>query len=195
MTLCRKKSLTEAGIVRIRQLVLEAEVNVNCVSTHSSDSASTPLLLLCYHNRSESLYKCLKYFLEREHTDLQMTNSHGHSALTLLCRFYTHHDLIHHVRLLSSFGIDVAIKERNGRIALNLLCQYYTGDDLMDIARFLLSKRIDRQSLDRAVMTLRSRHLRRDSEILSQIVQYLNDSDRKPNRVSAYNFKQLVSTS
>lgn len=119
----------------------------------SEEFKTTPLLLLCEHNRSndaESFRRCLDVILGDERTNLRlMTRCAGgsiHALMLLLCSSHSENgDLNKVIRMLiDNNEMDVAIAvDSHGNTALNLLCQYYGSYDLIDLIGLLLAKGVD----------------------------------------------------
>jgi len=149
------------------ELVADRELNINCAK-----SSSTPILLLCRNNKSESLYPCLKSILAREDVDLKMTTSQGNNALMLLSRYYPlSNPLIDCIRLLVNHGFDINEKNKDKKPALFLLSQNpSTSKNLIDVARLLINEKSDFKIAHKAAVALQKRGLLRDGEILSKII-------------------------
>ena len=121
----------------------DKSLNINC----RKSSSYTPILLLCWRNKSPSLLPCLKLILERDDVDKKATH-YGSSTLTLLCRHYPlANQLFDCIRLLQkNGGIDVNFKNKEGKTGLFLLSQNLSKDKtLIDIARLLLNEKSDFQ--------------------------------------------------
>ena len=130
--------MTKDEIALLSNLAARDSVNINCIKQSSRE---TPLMLLCRHNQSGSLYPALKELLKWKEIDLSLTNSRGHSALTLLCRYNGHTNLIDCLELLVKNGVNIKEKitvKKSTRNALDLLSLYYRGQNLMDIVLLLL---------------------------------------------------------
>ena len=147
--------LDEAGLARARELFLDESLNINFRVLFTR---CTPLLLLCRYNKSSTqLLSLLQLLLERPDLDITVTNRDGHNAITLVCQYYPHDNLLDCVRLLIRRGGDVrqylnakkgAVKTKN---ALYLLCDNYKGEHLIDVARLLLAKDSSEESLHAAL--------------------------------------------
>ena len=135
MALCSQNELSNIEFARFRDLIAEKDIDINCPALFSK---FTPLLALCRHNKSQYMYRCLKFFLERKDVNLNLITHYWHNALTLLCRYYSQSDLIHCIRLLiMRHGINFNVLDRYRRPAYLLLCELYNGDNFVDVARLL----------------------------------------------------------
>ena len=140
LNLSSQSSLSDEKVTRFVEILADTEVNVNC-----KRYSSTPILILCRSNPSESLYPCLKSILAREDVDLKMTTSQGNNALMLLSRYYPmSNPLIDCIRLLVNHGFDINEKNKDKKPALFLLSQNpSTSKNLIDVARLLINEKSD----------------------------------------------------
>ena len=157
MELCERESLKPHNLARLRVLVKDFNVSLNCCTPSTCD---TPLMLLCRYNQSESLLPSIKALLEQKRIDLALRNSKGHNALTLICRYNQHHSLMDCIRLLVHYNIEVTVTDDYHRNALILLCEFYKGNDLFKCVQFLLNCGTD--------VTVKERYGRRALHFLCQ---------------------------
>ena len=164
MQLCNRPDLNEADLVRLRELALDPEVDINYQDYQLN---STPLLLLCMANQSDSLYSALCTLLENEHIDLTVQTTHDNqNALTLLFRYYRKNNLIDCVKLLIKRKVPVDVETRDGRNAFMLLCEHFGADNLVEIAALLLRKMVDLRTANLSLSILRERGFESESDIL-----------------------------
>ena len=163
MKLCGQEGLSDEEMARLLQLLTNKDININCCSKFT---CNTPLMLIC-SSKSDYLIGLVTTLLQREDVDLSLTNRHGHSALTLLCRQSQNASLVECVRLLVNRGMDVAVKDCYNRCALHLLCQYYKGEDLISIALLLTREDMD---VKNCVQILRGRKLCNYANLLDDLI-------------------------
>ena len=166
LNLSSQTSLSDEQVTRFVEILADTEVNVNC-----KRYSSTPILILCRSNQSESLYPCLKSILAREDVDLKMT-SQGNNALMLLSRYYPlSNPLIDCIRLLVNHGFDINEKNKDKKPPLFLLSQNpSTSKNLIDVSRLLINEKSDFKIAHKAAVALQKRGLLRDGKILSKII-------------------------
>ena len=182
--LSSESSLREEQLTRFMELVADRELNINCAK-----SSSTPILLLCRNNKSESLYSCLKSILAREDVNLKLLYHDTDNALMLLSRYYSlANPLIDCIRLLTNRGFDVNQKNKDSKTALFLLSQNdFISKNFIDIARLLINEKSDFTVVRETVDELRKRSLRRDVKVLSGVIDlYRSGQGRVNNEVSVF---------
>lgn len=177
-------SLSEKQVARFVDLVADKDINVNC-RRHSS----TPILLLCRNNKSESLYPCLKSILARDDVDLKLLYHDSDNALMLLTRYCPLlNPLIDCIRLLVNRGLDINQKNKNNKTALFLLSQNtQISKNLIDVARLLINENSNFKVVRETVEELRKRSLKSDAKILSDVIDsYRPGQGRVNNEVSVF---------
>jgi len=182
--LSSESSLREEQLTRFMELVADRELNINCAK-----SSSTPILLLCRNNKSESLYPCLKSLLAREDVDLKLLYHGNDNVLMLLSRYYSlANPLIDCIRLLTNRGFDVNQKNKDSKTALSLLSQNdFVSKNFIDIARLLINEQSDFTVVRETVDELRKRSLRLDARVLSGVIDlYRSGQGRVNNEVSVF---------
>lgn len=183
--MCCKTSLNDVEVSRFQQLMVDKNININC----RKGISGIPILLLCRHNRSESLYPCLKSILERDDVDLDVTFE-SNNTIMLLCRYYPlSNRLLDCIRLLKKRGIDINLKDRYGKTALVILAEFVFGKakSLKDIVVLLINEKSDLKCALEAVEILRSRCIRQEAEVLSTIIEsYRLGGDQVKNQVRIY---------
>ena len=85
--------------------------------------------------------KLVKYLITNGIDAKEKTS--GWTALHVVCRYYTHPNLIDIVRLLIENGVNVTAKLNDDWTTLHFVCFYYRHDNLIDIARILISHGAD----------------------------------------------------
>ena len=109
---------------------MDGDADVNGVDSEGN----TPLLLLCQHNKSESLYRCMEILLTSPNTEnenksavnVNHQNKNGFNALLYLCKSSQHEKLKEVIQLLIKHGIDLNQTDtQRGMSALQLLCENY----------------------------------------------------------------------
>ena len=145
MKLCTYESLNEAGIVRFRDLTLDAEVDVNCIN---NSNGFTPLLLVCSSNRSDSLFDCVNSLLERNEININIKDQGGWGVLSFVCLFNgSNRKLPDIIRLLLDYGIEISTATSQGwsalsQAVLNLSYYHCNHPDLITIVHQLLERGI-----------------------------------------------------
>lgn len=181
--LSSQPSLSKEQVARFVELVADRELNINC-----KKSSSTPILLLCRNNQSESLYPCLKSILARDDVDLKCLYHDNDNALMLLSRYYPlPYPLFDCIRLLVNHGLDINQKSKeNSKSALFLLLQNASiAKNFIDVARLLINENSDFTVVHETVEALLKRSQKRDAKILSDIiVSYRPGQGRVNNEVS-----------
>ena len=138
---CKRFSLTTDEFKRFEELVLDKEVDPNCVD----EDGRTPVLLLCRHNKTDKLHIYLKTLLKRYSVDLNYQDSDGWNALISACFFYHNPNLVHVVRLLLQRGMDRKAVTSKGSNALLAICCIYSSDiiNVVEVITALLDGGID----------------------------------------------------
>ena len=178
--LCSRPSLNKKSLNNFRRLVSDLKIDVN---SQKSYSRNTPILELCYKNKSENLPIALEILLERKDLNLKLVNSCLHNALTQLCRHYPHDTLIQCVQLLLKRNINVDHKcERAGKSgsALSLLLKHYSGNHLQDIIRLLVERMADRNEVIACAEILRKRDPLQYAKIINEMVKSAQDNKTPP---------------
>lgn len=185
MALCEQEILNADHLASLRQLATDKKVEINCCCRNTHN---TPLIALCRSNRSDSLLPALKILLACKTLDLTLRNHSGHNALTSLCRYNQHLNLIECVRLLVNKGIDLSAKDNYGRIALHLLCEFYRGENLIEVARLLISEKVDSADLKKSLRILHGRRFR--TKLLSELIRPI--INRPPRECSDVSYGQVI---
>ena len=182
--LCSREGLFQPDMIQLRDLVMDMTVSINNKNIYGF----TPLMLLCKRHRGD-LLSCLKIFSERKDVDFKILDGCGDSALSILCRFYPHDNLIGCVRLLLKHGADVDRATTGPKHPLILLCHHFRGKTLIDIIRLLLRPMRNLDAARKAVRILRDEGKPRDAVILSKLIEH-HKVDRPPtlNTVSWFFF-------
>lgn len=84
-------------------------------------------------------------FLIENGVEVAARELEGWTALHLLCRYYTHDNLIIVINLLIDNGVDVATKQRYDWNALHFVCLYHPHENLIEIVNLLLDRGTDPQ--------------------------------------------------
>ena len=178
----------QADMIQLRDLVMDMTVNINNTNIYGF----TPLMLLCKRHTTHDLLSCLKIFSERKDVDFKVLDGCGDSALSILCRFYSHDNLIGCVRFLLKHGADVDRVTTGPKHPIILLCNHFKGKTLIDIIRLLLRPMRNLDAARKAVRILRDGGKPRDAVILSKLIENHN-IDRLPtlNLVSRFYFLKL----
>ena len=83
MKLCSCENLDQMGIARLSEIVSDVNVNINCINCRGL----TPLLLVCFFNRSEHLFDCIQILLQRTEINVNSRNKDDWNALSVVCLF------------------------------------------------------------------------------------------------------------
>ncbi len=88
LALCHLERLNGDDLTRFTQLAKnEMAVDINCTND-AKDGLSTPLMLLCRYNQSESLARCIETFVwERPDIHVNQTDEDGNNALMYLYEY------------------------------------------------------------------------------------------------------------
>lgn len=76
-------SFNEAQIDELRLLVIEENANIN----YTNRKGSSPFMLLCNNNESDSFLTCFNIFMERDDLDVNIRNGQGLDASLILCKY------------------------------------------------------------------------------------------------------------
>ena len=129
------------GIARFRQLVSDLQVNINYTKGFKG---FTPLLLVCFSNRSESLFICVDTLLGRPDININFRNKDECSALSLVAIFNGNNQKLPEIiRLFLQRGIDLNPMSSYGwdalsRSLLSLSFYHCNHPELVSIVRLLL---------------------------------------------------------
>ena len=167
MDLCCKKDLNRDERIRLRELAVDKDVDINCVRGKNGP----PLLCLCRFNQSLSLFKCLRSLLQNKAIDVNVQTDKHFTALTLLTRYYQLPNLIDCVQLLLDRNINVHFKTGYEKNALHYLAEYYELDNLIEIARLIVSKMDRFVSAGAAVDMLKKRGFNKESKLLTHYIK------------------------
>ena len=181
MNLCYySKRLDEKKFARFCELVRDQSVNINYVDLNHQ----TPLLLICYKQKTDQLQDCVKVLLERPDLDVHVRDTGiCWNAFGMACRHHPSSSLLRVLRLLLEKEIDVTVTAENGDNALMVLCANYNNDDLIDIVQLLVQNGIDLNLADATfgwnclIFLLFNYH----GENLFEIVRFLLEHDCKVN--------------
>ena len=126
MALCRLERLNGDDLTRFTQLAKdEMAVDINCTND-AKDGLSTPLMLLCRCNPSDSLYDCVEILLQnRPDIHVNQTNNYGSNALMLLCAHSKSDKIVEVAQLLIDKGVDLKqadVSRRNALICTVAFC-------------------------------------------------------------------------
>ena len=165
LDLCCKKDLTHSERIRLRELAVDKDVDIN-----RERGRCSPLLCICRSNQSLSLYRCLRSLLLNEGIDVNVRTDKDFTALSLLTRYYRLPNLIDCVQLLLDRNINVHFKTKYFKNALHYLCEFYELDNLMDIAKLLVFKMDRFVSAGAAVEMLKKRGFNKESKLLAESI-------------------------
>ena len=144
LELCRRVKLREdeAEFDRFCQLVKETTLNINC--TGEDKKGRTPLMELCYYNRSVGLDGCIGVLLQqRPDINVNQTDNEGMTALMILCEYSRSSNIVKAARLLINSKADVNKKDKGGKKVadyLNTISSYREKYKLSDEMRKELLK-------------------------------------------------------
>ena len=130
------------------QLATDKEaVDVNC--THAFDGSSTPLILLCVNNQSDSLDHCVKILLrQRPDIDVNQTDKDGLNDLMILCQWSKSVKIVQVAQMLISNGAYVIQTNKYGMNALMWLCWHSISDKIVEMAQLLITSGTDVKKTD-----------------------------------------------
>ena len=139
--MCCWFSFTEQQLKRFGELILDKEVDLNCVDNNNR----SPLILLCRHLKSERLAEFLSSLFNRCSIDPNIKDNDQWNALISACYYYHNQHLIEVVRLLLARGIDVKAITSRGSNALYALCCIHCGDvpNVTEVIRSLLDAGVE----------------------------------------------------
>ena len=139
--MCCLFSFTEQQLKRFGELILDKEVDLNCVDNNNR----SPLILLCRHLKSERLAEFLSSLFNRCSIDPNIQDNDQWNALISACYYYHNQHLIEVVRLLLARGIDVKAITSRGSNALYALCCIHCGDvpNVTEVVRALLDAGVE----------------------------------------------------
>lgn len=126
-------SFNEAQIDELRLLVIEENANIN----YTNRKGSSPFMLLCNNNESDSFLTCFNIFMERDDLDVNIRNDQGLDAFLILCK-YNSKVSNYTVQKLIQRGADIHQKTTDGFTSLALLCQYSDSYNRLEVARSLM---------------------------------------------------------
>ena len=143
--MCQRSELNEDDLTRFDELVNgEEAVAVNCTAVRGR----TPLMLLCRHNQSDSLDRCIEILLQRPDIDINQTDVFKESALVWLCVNSDSTKIVEMARLLISNGANVNQTNQWGWNALMLICRDSRSDKIVEVAQLLINNDINEEQMD-----------------------------------------------
>ena len=122
-------------------------MDVNC----TDERERTPLMLLCRHNQSESLYTCVDMLLHRRDIDVnqQTDKDKIRNSLMLLSQHSRSKKMFEVAQLLIVAGIDLKQTNEYGRNDLMHLCFGSKSGKIVDVAQLIIDKGIDVHQTDK----------------------------------------------
>ena len=177
MELCRLPHLNRPGVDRLKTLASDEQVNLNCCDKYGR----SPLLLLCFYNQSDSLYKYVQYLLQSKRVDVNLTSSIGWNPLPTVCNIYGGRKLLEIVKLFIRYNIDLkSTSNRTGwNVLFALILNPQLGPDprLFEIIKVLVDAGLDVNYKDKdgtnILLALTEKHHRHPD--YAKIVRFLAD--------------------
>ena len=144
MALCCLERLNGDDLTRFNQLAKnEMVIDINCTND-AKDGLSTPFLLLCRYNQSDSLAQCIEILLQqRPDIHVNQTDKDGNNSLMYLCEYSKSDKIVEVAQLLILNGIDVNHTDRWRSNALVWLCALSKSDKIVEVAQLLIEKGTD----------------------------------------------------
>ena len=137
LEICQKSSLNQNDLEMLEKLIdRRVDINVN------GPMGFTPLLLVCWKNRSPNIGNVVELFI-RSGASVHQQSANGWTVLHVLFRYNQSDQLTKMVKLLLQQKVKVNLPNDKGSTAVHFLCRYNQNDKLGDVLSLLIDKQVD----------------------------------------------------